>query len=102
MVSPDGASELSVTTRNSTRPAPDTIGLSGSQSGQYAELILEDANGKARFFLSLTGQFTVTASSAQSMEGTVSFHGREEFGTAEVDVTAKFNALCLPNGVATC
>jgi hypothetical protein len=98
----DGSSEVAVQTKNSTRPGPGSITLGDSRSGQYAELTFEDAGGKVRFFLSLTGQLTITTSSAQSMRGTISFRGREEFGTAEVDVTATFNAVCLPNGGATC
>jgi hypothetical protein len=98
----DGSSEVAVQTKNSTRPGLGSITLGDSRSGQYAELSFEDAGGKVRFFPSVTGQLTISASSAQSMQGTISFRGREEFGTAEVDVSATFNAVCLPNGVATC
>jgi hypothetical protein len=66
----------------------------------YGEFIADGPSG-SRFFLTGSGTLTITASSAQSLQGSVTLNAREQVGSATVQVTATFNAMCIP-GMLTC
>ena len=100
IVMTDESSDFGVTVGGSPagRRGAGMYQLGDIESPMYAEFLSE-----SDIYISQSGQLTITSSSAQSVQGTVTFRGRLEFGgTGEVTVTASFNAICVPNAAITC
>jgi hypothetical protein len=91
-----GTSEVTVGFTGEGRPPAGTYPLAGPETSRFAEARFTNSSGQDEYFASLSGTLTITASTAQSLQGTVSFQARREFGgQGEISVTASFNATCV-------
>ena len=102
MTDEDETIELGVAKDGAGRLGPGTYSLGDDESPRYGELVVSLPGTDPQFFISETGTLTITSSSASRLRGTISFRGRNEFGSGTVDVTATFDAICLPTAAMTC
>ena len=91
-----GLREIDLLKTTAGRPGPGTFTIGEYLASPLQGEFIEDGPSETRFFHTGTGTLTITSSSTQSLEGTLSFTANEEFGSGVVQVQATFNAMCIP------
>lgn len=93
---------VNVTMLTENRPQTGSFTLGNLDSGRTGEFVFFNPGEDQQNLFSDSGQLTISSSSADRLEGEVSFRAVSFQGDEEVNVTAKFNSTCTPQSIILC